>query len=42
MSRQAELLAKVSVVLIEIFFVVMFAGLAYAASQVEGTSQIMQ
>jgi hypothetical protein len=42
MSRFAETLAYVSVALIEIFFIVMFAGLAYAASQVKGTSQIME
>jgi|TARA_B110000285_G_C15106575_1_gene608389 hypothetical protein len=42
MSRQAELLAKVSVVLIELFFIAMIGGLAYAATQVTGTSEIMQ
>jgi hypothetical protein len=41
MSRQAELLAKVSVVLIELFFIAMIGGLAYAATQVTGTSEIM-
>jgi len=38
MSRFAELLAKISIVLIELFFVAMVAGLAYAATSVTGTS----